>query len=119
MTDYDPELEIIKAKKLLKMKKASSEKPKSDRELLLEHLFDRGSTVLATAERQYPKETTIIIAKLAELIKSGELQGSISGGALLALFRSIGLNVRMETKISIEEHGKLVSLSDRLKSNED
>lgn len=120
MTDYDPELEIIKAKKLLRMKKkASGEKPKSDRELLLEHLFDRGSTVLATAERQYPKETTIIIAKLAELIKSGELQGGISGGALLALFRSIGLNVRMETKISVEEHGRIVSLADRLKQNEE
>lgn len=119
MTDYDAELEIIKAKKLLKMKKASSEKPKSDRELLLEHLFDRGSTVLATAERQYPKETTIIIAKLAEMIRSGELQSNMSGGTLLALFRSIGLNVRMDTKISVEEHGRIVSLADRLKQNEE
>ena len=119
MTDYDPELEIIKAKKLLKMKKKSNEKPKSDRELLLEHLFDRGSTVLATAERQYPKETAIIVTKIVELIKNGELQGKISGGEMLSLFRSIGLRVRMDTRISIEEHGKLVSLSDRLKSKED
>jgi DNA-binding TFAR19-related protein (PDSD5 family) len=120
MTEYDPELEIIKAKKLLKMKKKiTEEKPKTDRELLVEHLIDRGTEVLSTAEAQYPKETAIIIAKIAELIKSGELQGKISGGELLSLFRSIGLRVRMDTKISVEEHGKLVSLSDRLRSKED
>ncbi|MGH9921758.1 MAG: DNA-binding protein [Nitrososphaerales archaeon] len=122
MTDYDPELEIIKAKKLLKMKKKITEekpKPKTDRDLFIAHLVDRGTEVLAAAEAQYPRETAMIVAKIAELIKNGELQSMISGGELLALFRSIGLRVRMNTKISIEEHGKLVSLSDRLKSKED
>ncbi len=122
MTDYDPELEIIKAKKLLKMKKKITEekpKPKTDRDLFIAQLVDRGTEVLAAAEAQYPRETAIIVAKIAELIKNGELQSKISGGELLALFRSIGLRVRMNTKISIEEHGKLVSLSDRLKSKED
>ncbi len=122
MTDYDPELEIIKAKKLLKMKKKITEekpKPKTDRDLFIAQLVDRGTEVLAAAEAQYPRETAMIVAKIAELIKSGELQSKIPGGELLALFRSIGLRVRMNTKISIEEHGKLVSLSDRLKSKED
>jgi len=122
MTDYDPELEIIKAKKLLKMKKKITEekpKPKTDRDLFIAQLVDRGTEVLAAAEAQYPKQTAIVVAKIAELIKSGELQSKISGGDLLALFRSIGLRVRMNTKISIEEHGKLVSLSDVLKSKED
>ena len=120
MTDYDPELEIIKTRKLLKMKKKiTEEKPKTDRELLLEYLVDRGAEVLSAAEAQYPRETALIIAKIAELIKNRELQSRISGGELLALFRSIGLRVRMDTKIRIEEHGKLVSLSDRLKSKED
>ena len=32
---------------------------------------------------------------------------------LLALFRSVGLNVRMDTKINVEQDGKFVSLSDR------
>jgi len=122
MTDYDPELEIIKAKKLLKMKKKITEekpKPKTDRDLFIAQLVDRGTEVLAAVESQYPRETAIIVAKIVELIKNGELQSRISGGELLALFRSIGLRVRMNTKISIEEHGKLVSLSDRLKSKED
>ncbi|MGH9934385.1 MAG: DNA-binding protein [Nitrososphaerales archaeon] len=122
MTDYDPELEIIKAKKLLKMKKKITEekpKPKTDRDLFIAQLVDRGTEVLAAAEAQYPRETAMIVTKIAELIKNGELQSRISGGELLALFRTIGLRVRMNTKISIEEHGKLVSLSDRLKSKED
>lgn len=124
MSDYDPELEIIKARKLRELKKkVTSDKKvkevKSDRDLLVENLVDRGMEVLVAAEAQYPRETAIIVTKLAEFIKNGELQDKISGGALLSLFRSIGLRVRMDTKISIEEHGKLVSLSDRLKSKED
>jgi hypothetical protein len=31
------------------------------------------------------------------------------------LFRSIGINVRVDTTIKIEDHGKLVSFSDKLK----
>jgi hypothetical protein len=49
------------------------------------------------------------------LIKSGEIQQRISGGELLMLFRSIGINVRVDTTIKIEDHGKLVSFSDKLK----
>lgn len=119
MSEYDPELEIIKARKLREMKKkANVEKPKekSDRDLVVEHLVDRGTEVLVAAESQFPRESAIVVSKIAELIKNGELQGTISGGALLSLFRSIGLRIRMDTKIRVEDHGKLVSLSDRLKS---
>jgi hypothetical protein len=36
------------------------------------------------------------------------------------LFRSVGINVRINTSIKIEDHGKLVSFSDKLKQeNED
>jgi hypothetical protein len=49
------------------------------------------------------------------LIKAGEINQRISGGELLALFRSIGLKIRVNTSIKIEDHGKLVSLSDKLK----
>lgn len=123
MSDYDPELEIIKARKLRELKKkATSDKKakevKSDRDLLVENLVDRGMEVLRAAEAQYPRETAIIVTKLAEFIRNGELQEKISGGALLSLFRSIGLRVRMDTKISVEEHGRLVSLADRLKNKE-
>ena len=54
------------------------------------------------------------------MIKVGEIKQRISGGELLALFRSVGINVRINTSIKIEDHGKLVSFSDKLKQeNED
>ena len=56
----------------------------------------------------------MIVAKLAELITSGDVPEVIDGGELLTLFRSIGINVRMKTKIKVEEDGKFVSLSDKL-----
>jgi hypothetical protein len=58
----------------------------------------------------------MVIEKLAELITSGEISEILDGGKLLALFRSIGLYIRMETKINVEQDGKFVSLSDKLSS---
>ncbi|MFQ5920727.1 MAG: DNA-binding protein [Nitrososphaerales archaeon] len=130
MTD-DPEVEIIKAKKLREMKKKmmmeekkkameeeKGRRPKTDREVLFDHLVERGDEVLSAAERQYPKEMAMIVTKFAQLIRNGEVLGMISGGDLLALLRAIGLRVRMDTRIRVEEHGKLISLSERLKSDE-
>ena len=51
---------------------------------------------------------------LSELIKSGELNETIDGGKLLTLYRAVGLNIRMETKINVEQDGKFVSLTDKL-----
>jgi len=76
----------------------------------------RGLEVLENAEGQFPNETKIVIEKLVELMSSGEINEQIDGGKLLLLFRSVGLNVRVQTKISIEKDGKLVSLSDKLSS---
>jgi hypothetical protein len=44
-----------------------------------------------------------------------EIKNRISGRELLALFLSVGVNVRINTTIQIEDHDKLVSLQDKLK----
>ena len=92
----------------------SKEIKENPRDLLVAKLGYRGLEVLENAEYQFPNETTQIIQKLFELIKSGEINESIDGGQLLALFRSIGLNIKMQTKINVEQDGKFVSLSDKL-----
>ena len=74
----------------------------------------RGLEVLQNAEYQFPKETQIIVLKLSELISSGEIKEVLDGGNLLALFRAVGINVRMKTKINVEKDGKFVSISDKL-----
>ena len=129
----DSELERLNAKRLAEMQKnissqnvepttessESSQEPlkeikENPRDLLIAKLGYRGLEVLENAEYQFPNETTQIIQKLFELIKSGEINESFDGGQLLALFRSIGLNIKMQTKINVEQDGKFVSLSDKL-----
>jgi DNA-binding TFAR19-related protein (PDSD5 family) len=75
--------------------------------------------VLQNAERQYPNEAKLVIDKLGQLIHGGEIDEEIDGGKLLALFRSVGVNVRMETKIKIEKEGKFVSLSEKLSKTDE
>ena len=122
----DSELERLKAKRLAEMQKnistqkepESSVEPKkaseNPRDKLITKLGFRGLEVLENAEFQFPNETKLIIQKLFELIQTGELNEIVDGGQLLAIFRSIGLNIRMETKINVEQDGKFVSLGDKL-----
>lgn len=124
----DPELAIIKARKMkqLKEKAAMIEKTKEDetktnmtkiddKEIVLKYLYDRGDEVLRLAEAQYPVQTEIIIKRIADLIKSREIDSLISGGELLAIFRSVGLRIRVDTNIRIEDHGKFISFGEKLK----
>lgn len=126
--DEDPELAIIKARKMkeLKEKAALNEKIKEDetktnmtkiddKEIVLKYLYDRGDEVLRLAEAQYPVQTEIIIKRIADLIKSREIDSLISGGELLAIFRSVGLRIRVDTNIRIEDHGKFISFGEKLK----
>ena len=126
----DKDLERLQAKRLEEMRKnlsfqrkqskiAASEKEQkgnkpSPREIIIKRLGYRGLEVLQNAEYQFPKETEIIILKLSELISSGDITEVLDGGNLLELFRSVGINVRMKTKINVEKDGKFVSLSDKL-----
>ena len=91
------------------------EKP-NPREIVLKNLGFRGTEVLENAESQFPTQTKAVVEQLAQLIQSGEFNEQIDGGQLLSLFRTIGLNVRMDTKINVEQDGKFVSLSDKLSS---
>jgi len=86
-----------------------------DKQILLKYLYDRGDEVLELAELQFPVQTKIIINRIVDLIKSGEIDSLISGGEMLAIFRSVGLRIRVDTNIRIEEHGKLISFGEKLK----
>jgi len=132
LSEEDTELEKLKAKRLAEMKKnisykqkqedllASQKEQKKDapkpRDILVNRLGYRGLEVLENAEAQFPKETKIVVEKLAELISAEEINEQIDGGKLLLLFRTVGLNIRVKTKINIEQDGKFVSLSDKLGS---
>ena len=132
MSDEDSELKRLQAKRLAEMQKnissrdetvepseSSEEKTVNPRDVLVKQLGFRGLEVLTNAESQFPNETKMIIDKLYELIKNGEITENLDGGKLLGLFRSIGLSVRMDTKINIQQDGKFVSLTDKLSTKSD
>jgi len=125
----DSELEKLQAKRLAEMQRnLSSQKQttteesekketKSPREIVVDFLGYRGTEVLENAEAQFPKDTKSIVDQLSKLIESGELDEKLDGGQLLAVFRSVGLRVRMKTTIKLEQDGKFVSLSEKLHSS--
>jgi DNA-binding TFAR19-related protein (PDSD5 family) len=131
----DPDIEIIKARKLKEMKKkaaaleraktSSQQQPpppqrqRTARDIVNGYLYDRGDEVLSLAYAQYPAQTEAIVAKIAELILTREISSRISGGELLSLFRSVGLNVRVNTTIKVEDKGKFISFADKLKQQQD
>ncbi|MBA4453185.1 MAG: double-stranded DNA-binding protein [Nitrosopumilaceae archaeon] len=125
----DSELERLKAKRLAEMQKniSTQNQPKPEpteqkqekptltpREIVATKLGFRADEVLQNAEAQFPNETKAVIGQLAQLISTGEFDETIDGGQLLSLFRTVGLNVRMNTKINVEQDGKFVSLSEKL-----
>jgi DNA-binding TFAR19-related protein (PDSD5 family) len=124
LSEEDRELEILKAKRLAEMRKnivSQSQKQEkkqttspSYRDIVISHLGYRGMEVLQNAESQFPNEAKMIIDRLGQLFHTGEINEEIDGGKLLALFRSVGINVRMQTKINVEQDGKFISLSDKL-----
>jgi len=128
LSEEDSELERLKAKRLAEMQKNISsikqtpqklekKETKNPRDIVVDNLGFRGVEVLDTAESQFPNETKTIINQLSQLITSGELNEKIDGGQLLTLFRTVGLRIRMNTKINVEQDGKFVSLSDKLSSS--
>ena len=131
----DPDIEIIKARKLKEMKKKAAaleraktssqqqqpppQRQRTARDIVNGYLYDRGDEVLSLAYAQYPAQTEAIVTKIAELILTGEISSRISGGELLSLFRSVGLNVRVNTTIKVEDKGKFISFADKLKQQQD
>ena len=126
--EEEKEIEFLKSRKRIElMEQAVSVKKaeilreqqiaqsKTDREYLSKYLYDKGEEFLDIAEAQFPIQTRRIVHQIVELIKSMEIKDRISGRELLSLFRSVGVNVRINTTIQIEDHGKLVSLQDKLK----
>jgi DNA-binding TFAR19-related protein (PDSD5 family) len=135
MPSNDPDIDIINARKLRELReraaamekaKANQEQqqhqhqqPKSSREIVSAYLYDRADEVLDLAYTQYPAQTEAIITRIARLILAGDITNRISGGELLMLFRSVGLNIRVNTTIKVEDNGKFVSFSEKLKQQND
>ncbi|KON28580.1 hypothetical protein AC481_01515 [miscellaneous Crenarchaeota group archaeon SMTZ-80] len=127
----DKDLEIWRRRRLLEMKRKMLSK-KSDEESEKEKkpetikkgvedslksiLKGRAWEVLETARHQFPKETASLEEELVRLSSTGEIKDGINGEQLLWIFRAVGLNVRMKTKIRVHEDGKLKTISEKIRN---
>jgi DNA-binding TFAR19-related protein (PDSD5 family) len=121
------EIELLRQKRALELRKKmllSQEKstsiaavtPKLDpHEVVQKILTGRGTEVLETARRYYPKEVGTIEENLARLIESGRLKGPVSGEELYSFLRRVGLSFSMDTKIRVKEHGELKTLEEKFR----
>lgn len=122
MSEEDIDLEILKLKKMAKMRKSITHldeaytSMKDYKSILFNKLTERAKEILKYAEDQYPEETKRIIEVLAKAIDSGVISDYIDEYSLYDLFISLGLNVRIPTKIYYVRKGEKKSLYDLFKS---
>ncbi len=118
--EEDAELKLLEQRKLHAMRKRISEaapqpkKEKTDREVVLGILYDRGDEVLGAAYDYYPNETERLVKEIAAMVRDGRLKGSIPGGELYSILRQLGLRFSLKTSIKVQDRGKLVNLSEKL-----
>ena len=123
--EEDAELKLIERRKLEEMRrrmKAASPPPKAektDRQVVEGMLYDRGDEVLEAAYSYFPRETESLVKELAGMVKSGRFTGKVSGGELYSILRQVGLRFNLKTSIKVEDKGRLVDLSEKLKSRKD
>jgi DNA-binding TFAR19-related protein (PDSD5 family) len=122
----DSELQRLKRQRLEAMQKKISAKEqnaqgsanKNDPTTVMQKVFvGRAWEVYYAAKRQYPGIAEQILQELAQLAQNGQLRGQITGEQLFGLLRQIGLDVRLETKIQVLEHGELKSIADKFRES--
>lgn len=122
----DTELERIKRQRLAKMQKTLSARQQQEQaatgklepmQILQKVFVGRAWEIYNAAMQQYPRIAEQIFRELAQLVQTGQLQGQITGEQLYGLLRQIGLDVRLDTKIQVLEHGELKSIADKFKGD--
>ena len=122
----DSELERLKRQRLAEMQKRLNAKqeqnPAASGKLepvrVLEKVFvGRAWEVYYATRQQYPTIADQLFQELAELIRLGRVKGQITGEQLYGLLRQIGLDVRLETKIQVLDHGELKSIADKFRGD--
>ena len=117
----EAELRAIRQRKMQELQKRLATKPdKTDKinaDEVLDKLFKgRAWEVFNTATLQYPTAMRKLKETLVKLALSGRLT-SVTGEQLYSFLRNLGLRVRLNTKIHFTEHGKLKSLSEKIRDD--
>ena len=120
----DSELERLKRQRFAQMQKRMATKQQDEtataklgpRQVLERVFVGRAWEVYHAARAQYPGIADQVFQELAALVQTGQLRGKITGEQLFGLLRQIGLDVHLETKIQVLEHGELKPIADKFRS---
>jgi len=116
----DDELERLRRRRLTQLSKRflikkEDKKEEGNRQDALKRVFvGRAWEVFSATQAQYPEIAEKLRNVLVQLASSGKIT-QVSGQELYYLVRKMGLRVRLKTRIRIKEHGKLKSLSEKLR----
>ena len=124
--EEDISLKILRLKKLRRMMAEASrqsvpepprpqEEPASSK--LLRYLTDRGDEVLDAAKALNPELAERVAEVLVKAIGEGKVRPPISGGELLQLFRRLGLDVKISTRVAVYKKGETRDLKDFLEES--
>ncbi|MBS7610815.1 hypothetical protein KEJ27_01175 [Candidatus Bathyarchaeota archaeon] len=121
----DGELNLLMRKKYLEIQrklmaktlKGSLEEDKTpDYESIVRNSLDSsGLRVLSALKSQYPDEAYTIINVLGKAIAERKIPAEISGGEFYQLLLSLGIRVRLDTKIYVERKGRVKEFSEYLR----
>lgn len=121
----DRELEVLMRKKYLELQRTLIAKRLHEQKVVVEQpdpeyivrkaLDSAGHKVLDALKAQYPREAEAVIKALAKAILEGQVPNRIDGGTFYRLLLSLGLRVRLETKIYIEKRGEVKEFSEYLR----
>jgi DNA-binding TFAR19-related protein (PDSD5 family) len=116
----DNELSVLRKKRLQELQRKFAPKEESKEvsaDKVLERVFkDRAWEVFNSASAQFPEVMDKIKDALVKLVLSGKVT-EISGEQLYFLLRSLGLRVKLNTRIDFAGHGKMKTLAEKLKED--
>ena len=117
----DSELAAIRRSKLRELKRRLSAKQRKTEEIdadkILNEIFTgRAWEVFNAASSQFPNVMKQVKKALAKLALSGRLE-AVTGEQLFLFLRTLGLRVKLDTKIRYTEHGKLKSVAEKMKED--
>jgi len=121
----DSELERLKRQRMEQMQRRIAAKQQNQtapanlepRQILEKVFVGRAWEVYHAVRAQFPGVADQVFQELAMLVQAGQLRDKITGEQLFGLLRQIGLDVRLDTKIQVLEHGELKSIADKFRDS--
>lgn len=122
----DKDLELLIKRKMLELQKRAllegkrKEKPKhSPWDIVKPYLTESGEEMLGRAKSQYPRVAEYVIRELAKLVLMRRLREKLDAEDIYAIFYNLGFPIRVETRIVVKRKGKVKSISELLKEEEE